>query len=1465
MATSKDEPVETRYNENVYKCIYCDFCSDDCLCDVRDHIFVSHLRRNHFSCVRCAFGSVTKDDVADHCLTHHPGTDQTVNEDMGHSRSIVILETHGDVRLVGMVSGDNIPLFDLPINLQEEMPERSPCDASGIKSTVPSTTSMLSRTNVKENSKITRNIYTCKKCDFSRERRCLVREHVAHVHLRIKRFGCPYCPMEHTHSNSIRDHIEMSHPRKKVHCIKPMMLKLKLVSSHITITRSQPGGGATTLSNTPKQRRRKKQGNGSGLELRENVRMGTRVGDRSPTTSDVEPALDDACGTCDNGKSTTSQSSSSDTPVSTGNVKNSIKIPKGRLDAVKSRQDGTDDANVPKEHKELTKEMNLCIRSGADQSHGEDDVHPYDKECNVDKTSTVTTSEAVGAVSPRRNNDEHVETRCNEDRPDGDDQSWWRRHVETDHNNHKFCCTLCKYTHTLMSALKRHVSAVHLGFKPFACKYCNFSAKETRYVRLHINMTHPGRPFDFVRRKYSERYCDAVHSSSVVHRSTAVGRRNTLQGTLSTAMGQIHRRGESGLTDTDAPLARTNTFTEVNKICTIEQTPSVKPELTIVDSALNVPQQLYVCIYCDFCSQDRLYDVRDHIFVSHLRRNHFSCVHCAFGSMTKYDVAAHCLTHHPGKEQTVNEDKDHSRSIIILETHGDVRLVGMLSNDNVPLIELPTNLQEERGETRVVETSGVSRLAVCETSGAMSTVPNTTSTLSRTCVKYRDKVYTCKKCEFSRKRRCVVREHVAYVHLGMKRFGCPYCAMEHSNSNSIRNHIRTSHPEGKIHLIYPMMQKLKLVSSHIIVTRSQPGVNATTLSNTPKQQRRKKQGNGSGLELRENVRMGTCVGNRSPTTSGVEPALDDSSGTRDNGKSTTSRSSSSDTPELIGNVKNYIKLPKGRLDAVKSRQDGTDDANVPKEHKELTKDWYLGADHSQGDDDVHQSWWRRYVKTDSDHKFCCTECKYQNVSKWALKRHISAMHLRFKPFACKYCNFSAMETRYVRLHTKKRHPGLVFGFVRRKYSERYCDVVHSSDVVHGSTAVGRRNTLQGALSERAASDAGSMKSTVPSTTSTLYRTNVKVNSKIIRNIYKCKKCEFSRERRCLVREHVAYVHLGMKRFGCPYCAEEHSLSNSIRKHIKTLHPGEKVHCIKPMQNLQLVSSHITITPSQPGGNANTLSDMPKQQNQTTKQGKGSGLDLRKNVRMRTLVGNLNTNTPGVEPALEDASLIGSPVFKTKQGRIKRSYRDDGYFTGGINYAPVKKSKCVNEPELTSTANTDGRATLHRSSRVSVNRTSESDVYTVDCSSSDVLGDELPWTPAIGAVESSNVVIDRFHCDLCEFACGDFQLFDEHALLFHRSHTECSPVIKSDYIDSGGTTGGSAVVTCSGSTVNENLDVEVISEERKTPTIYRRTSKKKAYWGSQTCDMLDAANIHLISSDPNKVRNIIYEEFGHKTR
>ena len=839
--------------------------------------------------------------------------------------------------------------------------------------------------------------------------------------------------------------------------------------------------------------------------------------------------------------------------------------------------DGNDDAtSADKSSYRARNDLSMDRRSSSD--HGDQSAAVVEVDLDAMTSDPVATSRSI--------NNEDVGTG---NMPDGDDQSWWRRYAKRANNN-KFDCSLCEYQQSPAMRLKRHIIDVHLGFKPFACKYCDFSSIETRYLKIHIRKGHPGLAFDFVRRKYPEKDCvvdSAVHRSDVGGGSTAVDRRSASQGALSTkrveaiAIGERHRRGESGLTDTrrarvglksfacnycnfsatdtryvrmhikkkhpglaygfvrrkyserdcdvvpsssvrhkstavgrrgasqgalsteradtnrmcemhcqsgltDPDTPRTDTFTEIKKRCEIEQTLKVKPESPLGDpQARNAPQRIkfFKCIYCDFCSEDRLCDVRNHIFVSHLRRNRFTCVHCAFGSMTKDDVAAHCLTDHPGKDQKVNEDRDHLRSIKILETHGDVRLVGMLSNDNVPLIELPTNLPDntpERGETRVVETSGVSRLAACDTSGGETTVPSTTSMHSRTYVRDNNNAYKCKKCDFSRERRGLVREHVAHVHLGLKRFGCPYCAKEHSLSNSIRNHVKTSHPMEKVHYINPMMQALKLVNSHITTTRGQQGVNATALSDTPKQQRRKKQGYSSGLELRKDVRTGTHVGNRSTTTPDVEPALDDTSGTYEDGKS---HSSSSDQPE----------------------------SNIL---------------------------WK------------CTTCGIRLAVFKAMTDHVLTQHMCLQPYQCAVCDFGACSSELVHTHIQESH----------QHSRIDIPVV---DVVAEKADCLKKKMIRVRVKKAIVPHVETVKKVIvpPAETDScgtfdyaqLYTIGMNGMS-----VYRCDLCDHEVKRKYNIMIHRESHDKRLSLFGCSYCAYKVNRRYHMEKHIKKLHTGRAI-------------------------------------------------------------------------------------------------------------------------------------------------------------------------------------------------------------------------------------------------------------------------------------------------------------------
>ena len=394
----------------------------------------------------------------------------------------------------------------------------------------------------------------------------------------------------------------------------------------------------------------------------------------------------------------------------------------------------------------------------------------------------------------------------------------------------------------------------------------------------------------------------------------------------------------------------------------------VKPE-TVPNDPLDVPRRetqhikFYKCIYCDFCSGDRLDDIRDHIFIAHLRRNHFNCVRCEFGSSTKSDVISHCLKDHPGKDKKVSEDREYLHNISVLETHGDELLVGMLSKDNVPLVELPRSIQEEKpslGETQAPEAPEVTQHAAGNT--VSPGVKSTKSLLGgpskrQSTIKAVHRTHTCKECGFSNVTYRVVAYHVIRCHLDS--LACPYCSLEIDGYKNMLIHVKTSHPLGKKHIHYIETKNQKLTRLHIMdrADSNQQSVLDAAPSASPKPQ--------TALEKPENIstslllgfqkkpQSGTLDGDRSTTG---DDERDDASSTCSDGKSTKSHSST-----------------------------GCNDA------------------------------------PSSGFLWKCTTCGTKLAMLEAMRIHILTQHLNLQPFQCAVCDFGESSTDLVETHIREMH------------------------------------------------------------------------------------------------------------------------------------------------------------------------------------------------------------------------------------------------------------------------------------------------------------------------------------------------------------------------------------------------------------------------------------------------------------
>ena len=738
------------------------------------------------------------------------------------------------------------------------------------------------------------------------------------------------------------------------------------------------------------------------------------------------------------------------------------------------------------------------------------------------------TSEPVGVLMSGSNKDEDVETEDNDendDRPDEDSQMWWRQHVQTA-DNQMVCCRLCGYRQVGMSALKRHILAIHLGFTPFACKYCDFSTMEIRKVREHIKKIHPGLAIKVIRRKYMsdtgrERAVGSpMHGVKVSHTSTDVGGTNITQSPLPSIR---YRPRPAGIPASEAcAFDNISTFTDMlitqsaeNRTSTpapllLSTALNVKPEPLAIDPSLDVPQHhltFYKCIYCDFCSEEHLHDIRDHIFVAHLRRNHFMCAHCHFGSMTRDDVIAHCSTDHPDKIQKVNEDKTHSRNISILETHGDVLLVGMMSNDNVPLIELPMNIQEGAAtcnefEAQATAAPGVGQQATNDTmpsrcvkptarkstSNSPSTNPKKrTEGLNARPMKKHKKgarvTYTCKSCGFSNIRMDAMEKHVVRIHMRQMRMGCPYCAVKYSCERYVRKHIIVVHPGEKVLHNNAIAQNRKVIRTFITTAPARrPGVSAPAPSAVVESQTqsKKKPGNTdrfnvSGVRQMSQLR----TGDRAHSTITIGPAVEDA---EDDGKLTQLRSSavSEDSPTS------------GFL-------------------------------------------WK------------CTTCGTKLAMLEEMRCHVLIEHMDLQPYQCSVCDFGGRSNDLVAAHIRDTH----------QHSRIHIPVV---DVTAEKCDCLKEKMARVRMKKKTPSPPAE---TVSNSNEKFDYSKLCTTSKHGETVYRCDLCDHEVRSKSTMMHH-RRSHSRFQPFGCSYCAYKSSKRVFLESHIHSVHAGRplKYHFIE---------------------------------------------------------------------------------------------------------------------------------------------------------------------------------------------------------------------------------------------------------------------------------------------------------------
>ena len=125
------------------------------------------------------------------------------------------------------------------------------------------------------------------------------------------------------------------------------------------------------------------------------------------------------------------------------------------------------------------------------------------KTCKAQQLSPAETTLSPGMQHPTQNSGEPspIPLKLSAAKTPMLDE-WVMPYIQNAPDKLKQQCKLCYHIEDGFHALKRHIFAVHLNYKPYKCKYCPFNAVEPNTTEMHLLKEHPDQPPRIVRLRY---------------------------------------------------------------------------------------------------------------------------------------------------------------------------------------------------------------------------------------------------------------------------------------------------------------------------------------------------------------------------------------------------------------------------------------------------------------------------------------------------------------------------------------------------------------------------------------------------------------------------------------------------------------------------------------------------------------------------------------------------------------------------------------------------------------------------------------------------------------------------------------------------------------------------------------------------------------------------------------------------
>ena len=175
-------------------------------------------------------------------------------------------------------------------------------------------------------------------------------------------------------------------------------------------------------------------------------------------------------------------------------------------------------------------------------------------------------------------------------------------------------------------------------------------------------------------------------------------------------------------------------------------------------------------------------------------------------------------------------------------------------------------------------------------------------------------------------------------------------------------------------------------------------------------------------------------------------------------------------------------------------------------------------------------------------RYSCDQCEYKTTQSGRLTQHIDVAHLKIKDYTCEDCDEKFSEPGISERHVKVQHEGVRYSCEQCDYKAQELDTLrrHTKAVhlkVDDHTSVACDAKL-------------SSKSSLPK--------HVTVKQQGVR--HNCEECGYKAPKLSKLTKHIKAVHLKIKDYACEDCDAEFYSRSNLERHMNSKHKGIRYSC-----------------------------------------------------------------------------------------------------------------------------------------------------------------------------------------------------------------------------------------------------------------------------------------------------------------